>query len=238
MNILLVTADELDDEGRLALTGRRLAHVRDILGKRPGDTLRIGLRGGLLGEGALELHAEQWRIRCRFDTPPPPKRALTVVLALPRPPVLRRTLQHLTALGVERIVLLHTQRVEKSYWSSPALEDAAIAEQIDLGLEQAVDTVPPIVQQERRFRPFVEDRLVVPGSASEVWVADPRAERECPCDVARPVTLVVGPEGGFIPFELECLAGAGAKLVGLGPRILRVETAVIALVARVGGSVR
>lgn len=236
MNILLVTAEELDDEGCVGLQGRRLAHVRDILGKRPGDTLRVGLRGDRLGEGRLEAVADTWRLRCRFDTPPPPKRPVTVVLALPRPPVLRRTLQHLTALGVERIVLLHSQRVEKSYWSSPALAPSAIDEQLDLGLEQAVDTVPPVVQQERRFRPFVEDHLAALGTSRELWVADPRAQADSPCDLVGPVTLVVGPEGGFIPFELECLTGIGAKLVGLGPRILRVETAVVALVARVGWS--
>ena len=46
--------------------------------------------------------------------------------------------------------------------------------------------------------------------------------------------LVVGPEGGFVPRELETLAAAGARTVGLGPRALRVETAVVALLARVG----
>jgi RsmE family RNA methyltransferase len=45
----------------------------------------------------------------------------------------------------------------------------------------------------------------------------------------------LGPEGGFIPFEVEHLREAGATFVELGPRILRVETAVVAAVARLGG---
>ena len=59
---------------------------------------------------------------------PPPKIPLTVVLALPRPKVLNRILLDLTSLGVSRIVLLNSWRVEKSYWSSPALDESALLE--------------------------------------------------------------------------------------------------------------
>jgi RsmE family RNA methyltransferase len=195
-----------------------------------GDTLRVGVVGVSLGEGVIEaIDREHLRVRCRFDTPPPAKRALVLVLALPRPPVLRRVLQHATAMGVAKIVLLHTRRVEKSYWGSPALHDDAVREQLLLGLEQAVDTVLPEVAREPRFRPFVEDRL-----GGRVLVADPSATTACPVDVVEPLTLVVGPEGGLIPHELELLRAAGAELVGLGPRVLRVETAVVALLARLG----
>lgn len=234
MNIVLVTADELDTDACVPLAGRRLAHVRDVLKKGPGDTVRVGQRGGELGSATIEAGNAGWRLRCVFDAPPPPKAPITVVLALPRPPVLRRVVQHLTALGVARIVLVHTQRVEKSYWSSPAVAPEALAEQIDLGLEQAVDTIPPRLEEARRFRPFVEDRLAALAEGGALLVADPRADEPCPCDVPGPVTLVVGPEGGFVPFELALLTSVGARGVALGPRVLRVETAVIALVARLG----
>jgi RsmE family RNA methyltransferase len=55
----------------------------------------------------------------------------------------------------------------------------------------------------------------------------------CPRAVAGPVTLVVGPEGGFVPVEVDRLRELGT-LVDLGPRILRVETAVVTLLARLG----
>jgi RsmE family RNA methyltransferase len=230
VNVLLLEPSEVGDEGEAEVAGRRCEHVRKVLRKGVGDTLRVGVVGASLGEGVIEaIDRERMCVRCRFDTAPPAKRALVLVLALPRPPVMRRVLQHATAMGVAKIVLLHTRRVEKSYWGSPALHEDAVREQLILGLEQAVDTVLPEVVREPRFRPYIEDRL-----AGRVLVADPSATMPCPVDVAEPLTLVVGPEGGFIPHELELLRAAGAELVGLGRRVLRVETAVVALLARLG----
>jgi RsmE family RNA methyltransferase len=50
--------------------------------------------------------------------------------------------------------------------------------------------------------------------------------------VTEPVTLAIGPEGGWIPYEVDLLNKAGLQPVQLGDRILRVETAVTALLAR------
>jgi RsmE family RNA methyltransferase len=108
-------------------------------------------------------------------------------------------------------------------------------EQLCLGLEQAGDTVLPELELHRRFRPLVEDVLARMAEGALRLVADPSATTACPVDVARPVVLVVGPEGGLVPFELELLANSGFSPIGLGPRVLRVEAAVVALLARLGG---
>jgi RsmE family RNA methyltransferase len=134
-------------------------------------------------------------------------------------------------MGVKRFVLLHSRRVEKSYWQSKGLEPEALRRQLLLGLEQARDTILPEVQTERRFRPFAEDRL--PGSGPAL-LADPDSPEPCP-RAAGPLTLIVGPEGGFVPFEVERLVAAGARPIGLGARVLRVETAVVSLLARLAG---
>jgi RsmE family RNA methyltransferase len=47
-----------------------------------------------------------------------------------------------------------------------------------------------------------------------------------------PVTLAIGPEGGWIEAEVQSLIRAGLKPLDLGPRILRTETALAALVGR------
>ena len=101
-----------------------------------------------------------------------------------------------------------------------------------LGLEQAKDTIMPGVALLTRFRPFVEDELpdLVKGTLG--LVAHPEASIACPRAVAGDVTLVMGPEGGFVPFEIEKLEASGCSVVHLGERILRVETALPALLAR------
>lgn len=234
MNVVLLDPGDLAPDGLAQLGPRQAEHVRGVLGKGVGDTLRVGVLGGALGTGVIEADdAAGLRLRCVLQGAPPPKHPVTLVLALPRPPVLRRVLQHVTAMGVRTIVLLHTQRVEKSYWSSPALLAESLAEQLRLGLEQAVDTVPPEVRLARRFRPFVEDELPALLGDGDLLVADPTASRPCPCDRVEPTTLCIGPEGGFVPFELDLLQQRGARLVGLGRRILRVETAVVAALGRI-----
>jgi RsmE family RNA methyltransferase len=82
------------------------------------------------------------------------------------------------------------------------------------------------------FRPFVEKELPSIARDSLALVAHPVAARECPRAVTQPVTLAIGPEGGFIAQEIESLARVGFEPVSLGERVLRVETAVAALIAR------
>ncbi len=129
-------------------------------------------------------------------------------------------------------MLLHTRRVEKSYWQSPELDPAKIHEHLVLGLEQARDTVLPEVNLAKGFRPFVEERLPKLLEGRRGLVAHPGMAQACPTGLEAPTVLFIGPEGGFIPFEVERLLAAGCEGIHLGPRILRVETAVVALLAR------
>ena len=235
MNLLLVEPHEVVEPGLARVGGRKARHLRAVLGKGPGDTLRVGDLGGGVGLGAIERveRGEAW-VRYEARESPPVASPVALVLALPRPPMLRRILGHVTALGVKRLVLLHTARVEKSFWGSHAVQPEAIREQIVLGLEQARDTVMPRVELRRRFRPFVEDELVAWAGDGRRLVAEPSPEAAMATGSAEATTVVVGPEGGLVPFELELLAARGFSPVSLGPRILRVETAVVALVSRLG----
>jgi RsmE family RNA methyltransferase len=167
-----------------------------------------------------------------LEDAPPAKLPLTLVLALPRPKVLNRVVAAATSLGVARIYLVNAWRVEKGYWSSPRLGDDNLRAQRVLGLEQARDTVLPELHLRRLFVPFVEGELPALAEGAEKLVAHPRADAELPARAAGAVTLAVGPEGGFIAAELESLRAVGFRPVSLGPRVLRVETAVAALVGR------
>ncbi len=112
------------------------------------------------------------------------------------------------------------------------LHAEAIAEQLTLGLEQARDTVLPDIILAKRFKPFVEDELPALAAHTRGLIAHPGDHAECPRALSEPVTLAIGPEGGWIPYEVELLSKAGLQPVQLGERILRVETAVPALLAR------
>ncbi len=233
MNLILLEPADFIDAERVVLRDRRLAHLREVHRAEAGETLRVGRLGGEMGEGRLlRLDSASAELQVRFDQPPPPKLPITLLLALPRPKMLRRVLQTVATMGVPRLVLLNSYRVEKSFWQTPFLDPAAIREQLILGLEQARDTVLPEVIIEKRFKPFVEDRLPQLAVGSLGLVGHPGDFPHCPRAVERPVTLAIGPEGGWIPYEVEKLAEAGLTPVQLGERILRVETAVSALLAR------
>lgn len=233
MNLLLLEAADFVAADRVVLRDRRLRHLLEVHRAEPGETLRVGQLGGLMGSGQLlRLDSAEAELQVGFDQPPPAKLPVTLLLALPRPKMLRRVLQTVAAMGVPRLVLLNSYRVEKSFWQTPFLEPAAIREQLILGLEQARDTLLPEVVIEKRFKPFVEDRLPQLAAGTRGLVGHPGDFPPCPRALTEPVTLAIGPEGGWIPYEVEKLTEAGLAPVQLGERILRVETAVSALLAR------
>jgi RsmE family RNA methyltransferase len=234
LNLILLFDDDFLDPRHARLSGRRLAHVRDVHRAAVGDTLRVGRLGGELGSGTVTALDEQaLLLDVTLDSDPPPPAPLTLLLALPRPKALRRVLQCVAAMGVKRIVLLNSARVEKSFWESPALRETALREQLLLGLEQGADTVLPGVELRRLFKPFVEDEVARVVAGTRALVAHPAATQACPRAVAPAVTLAVGPEGGFVPYEVALLEAHGFEPVSLGVRRLRVEHAVPALLGRI-----
>ncbi len=234
MNCLLIEPDEVAEKAdRIRIEGRRRRHAEEILRATPGDTLRVGIIGGRLGtarivgldEGALDLEVE-------LDRDPPPKRALQLVLALPRPPVFRRLVSTIASLGVERLLVVGTARTEKSFWQSHVVEPGAIRERLLLGLEQASDTILPSVEFHRHFESLLTDVLPPRLVGQRGLLAHPGAARPCPHAVGEPVTVFVGPEGGLVDDEVKQLGAIGFEAVNLGPRVLRVEPVIPMLIGR------
>ncbi|MBF6036018.1 16S rRNA (uracil(1498)-N(3))-methyltransferase [Pseudomonas sp. P155] len=233
MNLLLLEEADFIAADRVVLRDRRLTHMQEVHRSEVGDSLRVGRINGLMGSAELlRLEAGEAELRVNLDQPPPAKLPLTLVLALPRPKMLRRVFQTVATMGVSKVILVNSYRVEKSFWQTPFLEPEAIREQLILGLEQARDTVLPEIIIEKRFKPFVEDRLPAITDGTLGLVGHPGNYPPCPRALSEPVTLAIGPEGGWIPYEIDLLAKSGLQPVQLGERILRVETAVTALLAR------
>lgn len=219
----------------MRLDGRRLRHLRKVLRAAPGDRLAVGLAGGEIGQGeVLAIDRRSAELEVRLVAAPPPPLDVILVLALPRPPVLRRTLIAAASLGVKRIEIVAAERVEKSFWQSHAVDPGVMHEQLVLGLEQARDTRVPEVRLHRRFGAFAGD--VLPGlCAGRVGLlAHPLGASPPPLPWPTPALLAVGPEGGWLEPEVAAFEAAGLRAVGLGERILRVETAVALLLGRFG----
>ena len=233
MNLLLLEDADFIAPDRVVLRDRRLKHMQEVHRAEVGDSLRVGQIGGLMGNAQLlRLDSHEAELRISLDSAPPAKLPLTLVLALPRPKMLRRVFQTVATMGVSKVILVNSYRVEKSFWQTPFLEPQAIREQLILGLEQTRDSVLPEIIIEKRFKPFVEDRLPQLAQGTLGLVGHPGNFPACPRAVTEPVTLAIGPEGGWIPYEVDLLNKAGLQPVQLGDRILRVETAVTALLAR------
>ncbi len=232
--MVLLFPEDFIAPNRVRLVGRRLAHAREVHRATLGDSLRVGRLNGKMGRGVVtRLDGEALELDLLLDQEPPPKLSLTLILALPRPKVLNRALAAATSLGVHRIVLINAWKVEKSYWKSPRLSDENLLQQRVLGLEQAKDTILPELSLARLFRTFVEDDLPRLMKDSLPLLAHPGGPELCPRGISGPVTLAIGPEGGWVDAELKSFQGLGFRPVDLGPRILRVETALAALVGRI-----
>ena len=232
MNLLLLNPQQINSDSAL-ITGRQLEHLISVQRAAVGDSIRVGAINGMMGHGLISaLDSQSATIQLCLDTQPPPPLPLTMILALPRPKMLRRILQTISAMGVKKLYLINASRVEKSFWQTPFLQPEALQEQLILGLEQAKDTQMPEIMIRKLFKPFVEDELGEIIAQTRPLVAHPGADKSCSVNTAEPVSLAIGPEGGFIPYEVEKLNQLGFESVHLGPRILRVETAVPTLISR------
>ncbi len=235
MNLIIVQPQEISGN-ELVLTDQRARHIHKVLRCRPGDNLRVGMLNGAMGTGRI-ISMAQGRVclNLSLDAPPPPAPILNLILALPRPVMLKRILVQAVTLGVNHIYLINANRVEKSFFSSTLVTEDGWRDFLLKGLEQAVDTRMPGLSIHQRFRPFIEDILppVLARRGGGMIVAHPGGGTVIPAGGGRQAFLAVGPEGGWVDFEIEKFQAAGFAVFSPGPRIMRVDTAVPALMAQV-----
>ena len=229
MNLLLVEPGELRD-GLVTLADRRADHLRTVLGVIPGARVRAGIVGGPLGSAdIISDDGKAITLRLALTDPPSTPLAIEVVLAVPRPKVLTRTIEIAASFGVARIALTNAWRVDKSYLSSPRLSPDALATAARLGAEQGATTHVPEIAVHRRLMELLDTRWPVGSPAGLRLVAHPGAPPiESVVQSREPITLAIGPEGGWIEREVETFIARGFSPVSLGPAILRVESALAA----------
>ncbi len=234
MNLIIIQPLEVDAQHRVVLTDDRARHISKILKAKVGKELRIGLLNGPLGIGIVQsLEGNRVVLSCVFENRCPAKPQIDLLLAMPRPKVLKRMWAQLAALGVGRIVLLRAEKVERYYFDSHVIDPDSYNKHLIEGLQQARCTHLPQVQVEPRFKPYIEDRLESEFSNHWKLLADPSGvhrirDFQSP-EKERRILLAIGPEGGWTPFELELLKERGFELIGMGNRILRTDTATLGL---------
>ena len=232
MNIILLAPEDWLDENTVCIDGRRHEHIRGVLKAEIGDALRVGLLDGLRGSGTVvKLSDEHTHLQVDLVESPLPRHPCDLILALPRPKTLRRVFRTAAEMGVAHLYLINSARVEKSYWQSPLLQPNRIEEALTAGLERAGDTALPQVHLYPRFKPFIEDQLPGLIGSSACWIAHPGAH-EALATQSGVGLIMLGPEGGLVPYEVELAQSMGAQPVRLSDRILSVDTAVTAALSQ------
>jgi len=234
MNWILLQEGEVDAGGLAVLAGRRAQHVIGVLQSRVGDRVRVGVVGGARGEARVTaIDGDRVRLRCdlaeKRDRP-----RLGLILALPRPKVMKRLWVPLGSIGLDRIVVTNAERVERAYFDTHWLQERHYSALLLTGMEQTGETAFPAVMLRKRLKPFVEDELdgLFPGH--DRLLARPGTGT--PLHGFRPgrtgrAVVAIGPEGGWSAYETDLFARRAFEPVTLGRRALRTDTACVAILA-------
>lgn len=242
MNRILFEKDEIVD-GIATFGGERAEHVMNVLHGEVGQILKTGEIGGFIGTGVItgitrppsSVSSPEITVACSHD-----KRSLRpwvdLILAPPRPRVMKRLLPQLATMGVGRIFLVGAKKVEKDFWGATLLKPENCRPLLIDGLMQAGTSILPTLETRRNFRKFVKEELDTLWPEAKRIVAHPydgnRTIEQPERSNNRAILLAVGPEGGWTDEEVTLLGEHGFARYSLGSRILRTDTATIALLAQ------
>jgi 16S rRNA (uracil1498-N3)-methyltransferase len=231
----------LDPGSVIELPAETASHVAKVLRARSGDELIVFNGDGREFTGSIES-VRGSRVSASIGGSRPVDResplAITLVQCVPRGDRMDFIIQKATELGVARIVPVLSQRsvvrLDKSQAESKGVHWRAVAvsacEQCGRNRLPAIDTAQPLLNYLGESAAKAGPRLVF---EPETAPREPTAAEDPagPADAAiTDAEIAIGPEGGFASDELEAFRVAGFSQVGLGPRILRTETAAIAAV--------
>lgn len=233
MNLILFDRADVRSDGSLDAVGEHARHLTHVLRVTRDQHVRIGLIDGPMGVGTVTAIGDsRVTLQCTFDEWVPERPTVDLLLALPRPKVMRRLWAQLSALGVGQVILTNAEKVERDYFDTHLLRPEGYRPLLIEGLQQARDTRVPLVSVHKQFRKLIESDLNGLFPTGQRIVAHPGAELSINGALGHArdrVLLAVGPEGGWNDFELSLLTSHGFTPVTMGPRTLTTTTACIAL---------
>jgi 16S rRNA (uracil1498-N3)-methyltransferase len=231
-----VAPERLGDD-RAIISGKEYHHVLNVLRMKPGDELIVFDGQGREAVGVLELfQGETAVVRVLGDTGASTESALDLTLApcLAKGKKTDLVVEKAVELGVDRIAVITSKRSVARLSSEAALTRVDRWRRIaTAAAEQSGRTYIPVVERIRPFEEFCaglgEDTLGLVFTANAG--PDPAGTLRQRYPDTTKVVAIVGPEGGFEPEEIRLAESYGFHAVGLGPRVLRTETAAIVAAA-------
>jgi 16S rRNA (uracil1498-N3)-methyltransferase len=220
----------LRKEEREHVRSRRLRDGSEVI-VLDGKGLRV--RGRLARSGtAVTIFSSPFKESLSSSSssllPGEPANRVTVLLACAEPARVEWAIEKGTECGAVGFVLLDAERSQRAHVAALSKRIPRLVRIVEEATKQCDRTVVPFVEGPRSTEEFLR-RLV--GREGFV-VLDPSgiaAERP---DAHGDMVVAIGPEGGFAPAELSLFAEKSPVFLSLGPRILRLETAVVAALAR------
>lgn len=217
------------------IQGEDLKHLASVLRLKKGDHVMLSDGKGSECEGEIEgieigkalVKTGPWR-PCVSE----PHHKLTLFQCLPKAGKMETIIQKCTELGMNALIPTLSSRCvvqpgrdfdKKLQRYRKVAREAAM--QSHRGL---VPEVLPLVELRRADLSIFDTVYVAYEGEKEQSLKHVMAEKP-----GRRIALFVGPEGGFEPDEVACLVDKGAQVVSLGPRILRTETAGMAMCAEI-----
>ncbi|KAK1445158.1 ribosomal RNA small subunit methyltransferase E like protein [Babesia gibsoni] len=243
MNLIVVCDSDIrveNGEKYVTITDdRRVSHIRHVLRAEIGKELKLGIKNSTVDTATVVL-IDKSRVELRlspaFASHQQPKEPLVdLVLGLPRPKSLDKLLQYTTSIGVRRIKLVCSSRVELDYLKSHQLNDERIEESLTLGMEQGVTTFMPKVELFRSLGAL--QRNLKDDTYRIKLIAHPDTENTLgslgihKLDQG-PILVAIGPEGGWVDSEVSFYKDCGFKPFNVGETILRTEVASVAILAQ------
>jgi 16S rRNA (uracil1498-N3)-methyltransferase len=218
------------------LTGPEAHHLAHVMRAKAGDQLTLfdgsgaefNARVERIGRSTVEL-----AVVSREDIDRELPLQITIGVALPKGDRQRWLVEKLTELGVFRLVPLVTERgiAQPAESALARLRRGVIEGSKQCGRNRLMQIAPP-----QEWRDFI---VSSPANAPR-FIAHPNGANVTgtPLPLHTSVYFAVGPEGGFTQTEFDEALASGWQSINLGPRILRVETAAIALAVLVAGQLR
>ncbi|MDF1543813.1 MAG: RsmE family RNA methyltransferase [bacterium] len=244
MNLLILKEHDRISDHEFSVSGDRQNHINQVLKLEPGDQIKAGIVNGPVGLAQIERSDPQ-RLILTFvpadQQPPLPSPCIDLICALPRPQTVKKILNLAGTWGLRKLDFIRANRVEKSFYHSPLLEADKMRPFLIDGLSQGKQTRLPVVEIHQRFKPFFEHRFSTGDEVSKPadrlkLLPHPEAETDLSHHFetdSRQIVIAIGPEGGWVDFEIDFMTELGFRTVRLARPVLRVESAALAALAQI-----